>query len=173
MRNKMKHILSVLMVFVMAVSVTACGEEVTMESRTVNGVTLNVPSDLSAFADVDGVQRAEDENSLATITISPVSGDTQGITAADYDQESFQQAYLGSYTDVSFDKFDNSFEIDGKSTLYTVVKATNPRNVKVVIHMYMVFSDAGVQIITIFYSDENDNSVKTNIDNITKSIKIA
>ena len=80
---------------------------------------------------------------------------------------------MGSYSDVSFDKFDNSYEIDGKSTLYTVVKATNPSNVKVVIHMYMVFSDAGVQIITIFYSDENDNSVKTNIDNITKSIKIA
>lgn len=174
MQNKMKHILSVLMVFVMVVSLTACGEEVTLESRTVNGVTLNVPSDLSAFADVEGDQRAQDENSLASITVSQKNDDAQGITAADYDQDTFQQSYMGSYTDVSFEKFDNGAQIDGKTALYTVVKATNPRNVKIVLHMYMVFFDDGkVQNIVIFYSDENDNSVKTNIDNIIKSIKIA
>lgn len=87
---KIKHIFSALMIFAMAVSLTACGEEITLESRSANGVTLNVPSDFNAFADNNGMQMATDEDSTATIRIS-AKGDAQGVTASDYAQESYQQ----------------------------------------------------------------------------------
>ena len=47
MKNKISPILSVLMVFAAAVSLTACGVE--LESRTISGVTLSVRSDSDGY----------------------------------------------------------------------------------------------------------------------------
>ena len=171
MKNKIKHIFSAFVVFAMVVSLTACGEDVTLESRSVNGITLSVPSDFNAFADNNGMQMATDENSTATIVIS-AKGDAQGIKASDYNQDSYQQAYLGSYSDVSIEKFDNNAELDGNTTLLAQIKGTNDAGIKVVVYNYITFFEDGTcQSISLSFSADNDSSLKTNIDNITKSVK--
>lgn len=168
---KIRHIFSVLMIFAMAVSLTACGEEVTLESRSVSGITLNVPSDFNAFTDNGEMQIATNEDSTATIVIS-AKGDAQGIKASDYDQDSYQQAYLGTYSDVSFEKFNNSAELDGKSALFAQFKGTTEKDVKAVSYNYIIFFEDGTcQSIFLSFSDDADTSLKTNIDSITKSIK--
>lgn len=77
------------------------------------------------------MQMATDEDSTATILIS-AKGDAQGVTASDYAQESYQQAYLGPYSDVSFEKFDNNAELDGKSTLFAQFKGTTALTILIV-----------------------------------------
>ncbi len=171
MKNKISPILSVLMVFAAAVSLTACGVE--LESRTISGVTISVPSDFNEFKDQSGIQTATDEDSTATILIS-AKGDAQGIKASDYDQNTYQQAYLGSYKDVSFEKFDNAATLDGKTAIYAQIKATNSKDVKFVMHNYIVFFDDGnCQTVSLGYADDGDTSLKSNIDEVLKSIKIS
>lgn len=173
MKNKITHIFSVLMVCIMAVSLTACGEEITLESRTVNGITLNVPSDFKAFEEKEGMQVATDEDSNATIIISP-KADAEGVKASDYDQDSYQQANLTTYTDISFEKFDNKADIGGNSTLYAKFKGTTQNKVKVVVYNYVIFfEDGNCQSLFLSYADNGDTSLRTNIDNVTKSIKAA
>lgn len=171
MKNKITHISSVLMVFAMVIGLTACGVE--LESRTTSGVTLSVPSDFNEFKDQSGMQIATDEDSTETIIIS-AKGDGQGIKASDYDQDTYQQAYLGAYKDVSFEKFDNAATVDGKTAIYAHVKATNDKDVKFVMHNYIIFFDDGnCQTVSLGYADNGDTSLKSNIDEVLKSIKFS
>lgn len=171
MKSKTRYIFSVLMVLVMAVSLTACGE-VTLESRTVNGVTLSVPDDFGEFKASGGVQMATDEDATAAVAVSE-KADAQGFKAADYDQDTYQQAYMSAYKDVTFEKFDNNAQFDGKSALDVKFKATTEKGVKVTVYNYIVFFEDGTcQSVSLNYSDGSDSSMETSIDNVIKSIKM-
>lgn len=173
MKSKMKQIFSVVMVLAMVVSLTACGEEITLESRTVNGVTLSVPGDFGEFAANGAVQMAADEDSTAGIAVSE-KADAQGFTASDYDQDTYQQAYTTNYTDVTFETFDNSSELDGNSALYVKFNATTSNDVKLTIYSYIVFFEDGTcQSVALDYTVDADTSLETNIDSVLKSIKMS
>ena len=172
MKKRFTHIICMLMVFIMAFNFTACGS-VELESKTIKGVTLNIPSDFGEFKESDGISTATDEDSTCAIVISE-KGDAQGIKPTDYEEDTYEQAYMGTYTDTSFVKFDNKAKIDGNPTLFAQFKGTNSKNVKLVVYSYIIFFDDGnCQSISFSYADKRDTSLEENIDSITKSIKIA
>lgn len=71
----MKKIITIMMAALLAVAMmiglTGCGEETTLKSQTINGITLDVPSDFGAFTEKSGLMLATNEDSTASIAVTP------------------------------------------------------------------------------------------------------
>lgn len=171
MKKQVKCIVSVMLAFALLAGITACGEEVTLSSQQVNGVTIDVPSDFGEFQDNGQMKMAKNRDSSANITVSEKIP-AQGATPADFDEETYKAQQFSTFTDVSVEKYDNNATCDGNTALYAHVTGTSENKVKLDLYNYIVFfEDDTYQSILLSYSSEADTSLKDNVDIILKSIK--
>lgn len=174
MKKQITIVISIIMVLTMLGGLTACGsKEVTLNSKTVNGITLDIPSDFGEFADKSGIQMASNEDSTATIAIT-ANIDANGYTAESFDQDTYQQTQMSTYTDVTFEEYDNDATFAGSSALFAHAKGTTSKGVELQVYNYMIFFDDGTfQSIVFSFAEGGENSLKTNIDSIISNAKFA
>lgn len=189
----MKKFLSVLLtlalVLTMALTLVACGggeepegpenpetpdgEEVTLVNKTVNGVTLDVPSDFADFAETNGIMIARNPDGQASIGITGHM-DGQGASPAAYTEENYQSSQLASYTDVVFVEFNNAIAVDGVPAVYAHCTAVNSKGAKIECSNFLLFFEDGTyQNIVMVWSTQVASSLADNVVDITGSMKIA
>ncbi len=173
MKKLVRSALSVILAAGILAGLSACSEPVTLASKTVDGITLDVPSDFGEFtAQSDVVKIAANSDSTATISVSAVA-DGQGITADLWDQASFQEQLLSKFTDVNFVSFSNTEELSGVSAVTAHYTAKNSSGVSVESYSYLLyFEDGTVQSFSFNFNTEKETSLKTNIDAIIASLSI-
>ncbi len=174
MKKIVSSVLLALMAAALILGLTACSEEeITLVSKTVNGITLNVPSDLGEFTDNQGIQMAQDENAKASIGISFV-GDSMGTSPSSWDEESYAAATLPNYTDVTFAEFDNQATVAGMPAVYAHYTTKSSSGTMVEAYSLLIYYEEGqFQSINIVFVQDEDTSVKSNIDAILNSITFA
>lgn len=150
---------------------TGCGEDITLESKTTEGITMDVPSDFGEFKDQDGLKIAVNEDSTASIAVTPVQ-DAEGVTPEMFDEETYRQNQLDAYTDIEMLKYDQKAEVNGIPALYAHTKVTNDSNVKIEMHNYFLFYEDGTfQNIAVGFTRDAGSFLEENIDAVLKSIK--
>ncbi len=164
--------ISALLGVTMMVGLTGCGEKITLTSQTINGITLDVPSDFGAFGEKSGLMLAANEDSTATIAITPVQ-DAGGGTADAFDQETYQSTQMSTFTDVEFVEFNNNTTLNGVPALYAHANGKNSSGVPLEVYNYILFYEDGTfQSIVFSFSADNDSSLEENIKTVIDSIKI-
>lgn len=172
MKKVLNRILIGALTLTMVLGLAACGAPVTLASKTTNGITMDVPSDLSEFADQNGSQLAADKNKTGVVIISPVAA-SQGLQAEGLDEAAFQAQMMPGVENVEFLKYDNAYDCDGVPAVFASCKYANTSGVTVVNNVLILFfEDDTIQTIVVTYSDGSDSSVKTNIDAILGSVKV-
>lgn len=170
----MKRLLSFALAAAMALSLVACGSDpVTLAPKTINGLSIDIPSDFGAFTEQTSGAIATNEDTTGNISVS-VAEDAGGLTPADLDQDTYQQMALADATDVQFETYDNAADCNGIPAIFVKCTMKNANDVAVTMYAYILFHEDGtLQSVHIAYNSDTDNSVKANIDAITKSIKLA
>lgn len=173
MKKALKRVLTAAWVLTMALGLAACDASVTLASKTINGITLDIPSDLGAFVDQNGALMAANEDKTGIIVISATGG-AQGLQPDSLDEDTFLALMLPGKENVAFLTYDNAYDCSGIPAVFASCNYVNASGVKVVNHVFLLFHDeATLQTLAITYSEEGDNSVKANIDTILKSVKVA
>ncbi len=174
MKKFFKHGVALLLAACMMVCFTACGdEEVALASRTVKGVTLDVPEDFGKFEknkDIDNGVVAKDENALANIVVtSPV--DAQGATATDLKKKDFKETF--GFTDDQILEFDNKAKVGDLPAVYSHTVNENKKGVTTEQHLYYIFlADGTYQNVVLSYSKDEESSLSKNIDAVRNSISV-
>lgn len=147
---------------------------VKLVSDTVNGITIDVPDDLSEFADTNGIMRAKNDASTASIAITAVN-DAGGTTPETFaDEETFSSTQMATFTDVQFLEFNNKASLDGVPTVFAHTKGLNSAGVMLEIYTYIIFfEDGSFQSVVILFSEGSNTSLQENIQAVTASIKLA
>jgi hypothetical protein len=169
----MKKFLALMMALILSVSLIACGgEEITLQSQTVNGLTFDVPSDFGEFNDIaDQIKMAVNEDSTATITLSE-RVDAQGITADLWDKETFIEAALSGMGDVQVLEFSNTASAVGSPAVFSHYTAINASDAPVEGYMYFIYyNDGTYQSIAFSFNKDGNSSLKQNINAIMDSLK--
>lgn len=171
----MKKIMSVLVLAALSLTMmfglAGCGGEVTLAAKTIEGISIDMPSDFGEFTDQSGMQLAANEDQTATITVS-ATADGQGIKPTDFSQEDYRQQIFPGKNNVEFVKFDNASDCNGIPAIFSECKMKNSSDVSVTTNTYILFHEDGkIQTVNIAYNTEEDSSAKANIDAILKSIK--
>lgn len=169
----MRKLLTLMMVFILSIGIMACAEEkVTLQSTTVNGLTLDVPSDFGAFEDVEGqIKMSKNENSTSVIAISE-RVDAQGLTADSLDQQTFVENVLSSFEDLQVLEFSNAKTIAGVPSVFAHYSGKNTSNVEVEGYTYLLYhDDSTFQSIAFNFTKGADSSLTQNITTIIDSMK--
>ncbi len=170
----MKKILALMIVLAISLSLTACGgEEVTLQSQTVNNLTLDVPSDIGEFTDVsDNVKMAYNDDSTAGITISG-RVDAQGITADMWDEETYTTTVLSEFGDLQVLEFSTSETVAGSSAVYAHYTGKNSGDVEIDCYNYMLFFDDGTfQSVAFNFTKDADSYLKKNLSQVIESMRV-
>lgn len=169
----MKKLIALMMVLILSLSLTACGEEeAKLESQTVNGLTFDVPDDFGAFEDSDGnIKIAKNEDSTGVITLSERQ-DAEGTAASDWDEATFTEYILSSFEDLKVIEFSNSKSIAGAKAVYAHYSGKNSSDVEVEGYNYLIyFEDGTFQSIAFSLTKDADTSLSKNLTKIIDSIK--
>lgn len=172
----MRKVISIAFAFslvgMMMVGLTGCYEEVTITTRTANGITIDVPSDFGEFKNTNNVMIVTDENSYASIGIT-VAADSQNTSVTDWTKENYQENALKSLTEVIIIEFDNTAKIGETPTLFIHYTAKNTKEVSVDGYNYLIYlPDGKFQSVTISFDTNSNNKLKDNPATIKTSIKI-
>lgn len=169
----MKKLFVFMMALIVCISLVACGgEEVTLQSQTVNKLTLDIPSDFGEFSDVaEQIKMATNEDSTATITISE-RVDAQGVTADLWDEETFIANVLTGFGDLQVLEFNNTMTAAGTSAVYAHYTGKNSSDVEMEGYSYFLYFDDGThQSIVFSHIKGEDSSLKQNLTAIIDSMK--
>ena len=169
----MKKVLVLVMALIFSLSLVACGgEEITLQSQTVNNLTLDIPSDFGEFSDVaEQIKMAINEDSTATITLSE-RVDAQGVTADLWDEETFVENVLTGFGDLQVLEFNNTVTAAGTTAVYAHYTGKNSSDVETEGHNYFLYFDDGTyQSIAFSYITDKDSSLKQNLTAIVDSMK--
>ncbi|MEG0771524.1 MAG: hypothetical protein RR436_06470 [Clostridia bacterium] len=148
-------------------------DKIKLVSDTVNGMTLNVPDDLSEFVDTKGIMRAKNDAGTASIAISAPQDAGGGVPEA-YTKEAYQSTQMTTYSDVTFLEFKNNATVDGASAVYAHAKGTNPNGVKLELYNYLIFFENGnYQSVVFVFSEGSGTFLEKNIQSIISSMKLA
>lgn len=173
MKKTSTIVLSLLMVFTLFLGLTGCGETITLASQSVNGVSLDVPSDFGAFAEKSGVMLAVNADSTASISIG-AKGDAKGIAPSDWDSDAFTQYIIPNYTDVNFVEFDTTATVGGASAVYAHYTCKNTSGVPLESYNYILYFDDGTsQSVALSFNTDASTSLQQNIDTVKNSIKFS
>jgi hypothetical protein len=162
-----------MMALILSLSLAACGgEEITLQSQTVNDLTFDIPSDFGEFSDLDDqIKVAVNEDGTASITLSKRE-DAQGTTADLWDEETFISAALSGLGDPQVLEFNNTATAVGSPAVFAHYTATNSNDVSVEGYMYFIYyNDGTYQSIAFSFNKDSDSSLKQNIDAIFVSLK--
>lgn len=169
----MKKLLTLMMALILSMSLVACGgEEITLQSQTVNGLTFDVPSDFGEFSELDNqVNIAVNEDSTASITLSE-RVDAQGITADLWDEETFITTALSGFGDAQVLEFSNTASAAGSPAVFSHYTAKNSNDAPVEGYMYFIYyNDGTFQSIAFSFNKDGNSSLKQNINAIMDSLK--
>lgn len=169
----MKKIFTLITVLILSLSFAACGKEkITLQSQTVNGLTLDVPSDFGAFEEVEEkIKMSKNADSTSVITISE-RVDAQGLTADSWDKETFTQSVLRSFGDLQVLEFSNAKTIAGVPAVFAHYSGKNTSNVDVEGYTYFLYHDDDTyQSIAFNFTKGVDSSLTQNLSAIMDSMK--
>ncbi len=169
----MKKLLVLMMALILSLSFIACGgEEVTLQSQTVNELTLDVPSDFGEFSEIaEQIKLAANEDSTATITVSE-RVDAQGVTIDLWDEETFIASALNGFGDLQVLEFSNTASAAGSPAVFAHYTGKNSGDVPVEGYMYFIYYDDGTfQSIAFSFNKDGDTSLKQNINAIMDSMR--
>ncbi len=169
----MKKVLVLIITLIISLSLTACGSnEVTLQSKTVYGLTLDVPTDLDEFSNVsDRVKAAYNSDNTAGITISD-RVDGGGITADFWDEETYIENILAEFDGLQVLEFSNSETVAGTKAVYAHYEGNNSNDVEVEAYNYMLFYDDGTfQSVAFNFIKGEDSFLKKNISKVIESIR--
>lgn len=167
----MKKLLATTLALVLMLALAACSAEpITLAAKSVNGISVEVPSDFGDFSDNNGAMIASNEDKTASISVS-AAADGGGFTSADIDQDTYAElSFPGK--EVEFSAFDNAASINGTPAISAVCKMKNANGVDVTSYSFLLFHEDGtVQGVSVNYNNDVDSSAKDNADAIVKSIK--
>ena len=168
----MKKLLVTALTLGILLALTACGgEAITLATKTVNGISMSVPSDFGEFAEKDGAMVAANKDNTATISIT-AAGDGGGLVPADIDQDTYQQQAYSGVSDVEFSSYNNAASCNGIPAISAVCKVKNAKGIAVMTYSYLLFHEDGtIQGVSLNYNTDVSNSVKDNVDAMANSIK--
>ncbi|NLY43390.1 MAG: hypothetical protein GX066_05375 [Clostridiaceae bacterium] len=169
----MKKLLTLMMVFILSLSLVACGgEEITLQSQTVNGLTFDVPSDFGEFEDFQSQFKvAKNADSTASIAVSGRI-DAEGITADSWDEELYSAIVLGSFAESQLLEFSNTDTVAGAPAIFAHYTGKNAKDIEVEGYNYYVYYDDGTyQSIAFTFFKDGNSSLEQNITAILNSIK--
>lgn len=167
----MKKLVALALAVMMTLSLTACGgDPVTLSTKSVNGVSIDVPSDFGGFTDQGSGMLATNEDTSATIIVG-IPVDSGGFGPADLDQDSYRQQIFGE-TDVKFITFDNAADCNGIPAVFANCELTNSNGVDLTVNTWVLFHEDGTtQTVSLTYTTGADTSLEENIDAIVSSVK--
>lgn len=169
----MKKLLTLMILLILSLSLVACGgEEITLQSQTVNGLTLEVPSDFGSFEDVEKqIKMAKNADSTSTITISE-RVDAQGLTVDSWDEKTFAENVLTGLGDLKILEFSNTKTIAGVPAVFAHYYVKNKSNVEVEGYNYFLYHNNGTyQSIAFSFTKGADSSLTKNLNKIIDSMK--
>lgn len=142
----------------------------TLQTRTVNGLSIRVPSDYSPFKDAGGYLLGEGPN--GSISISPPT--EMDMAATDWTEEALIALYSESYSNVKFRSFSNNNKIQGGMAVYGDFTATTSDNKDVDVRVAILHTDDGKLYANyiLFLQGANCSTAKY-ADEILKSIQVA
>lgn len=168
----MKKLLVLLMTLTVALNLVACGgEEITLESRTIYNLTMDIPSDIGEFSETSSqIQMASNKDNTAVITISD-RADAEGITADLFDEEIYSANMLAG-ENFQLLEFSNSEKVAGATAVYAHYSGENSGGVEAEGYNYMLFFDDGTyQSIAFTFTEGADSFLKENLTTVVNSIK--
>lgn len=174
MKKVGKLIVSSVFAIAMMFSLTGCSEEeVTLKSQTLNGVTLQVPSDFGEFKEDGGFMLGKNEDATASMVVSKIAS-AEGTKPSDFTKESYLMSQTTDYKDVEVLEFDQNASIQGKKAVYAHLKAKNSSDVEIELYNYIAFFDDGnYQSVVLCHSIGADSALEKNVKAIIDSIKFA
>jgi len=177
MKNFSTIVLSLLVALTLTFGLTGCGEDkVNFTNKTVHGLSFDVPDDFCEFAEKQGVMVSSNEESTASIVVSPV-GDAYGYAAADWTEESYTEATVPNHTDVSFIEFNTDATVSSLTAVYAHFTAKNSNGIELETYNYLIYfpvddGDPMFQSIAFAMGKDADTSLKVNIDAVLSSLKV-
>lgn len=186
MKKSITTVLSFLMVLTMIFGLAGCGEEnaspsggkkVTLTSKTVNGLSFDVPDDFGDFAETQGVMLATNEESTASIVVSGEL-DMMGRRPEDISKEYYTQSVIPNYTDVNFLEFKTDVAISYSTAVHAHFTAKSASGLEVESYAYLIYlhvddGDGMMQSVMFSFTKDADNSLKANIADVKSSLKFA
>lgn len=169
----MKKLLTLMISLILCLSLAACGEEeITLQNKIVNGITLNVPSDFGKFEDYDEqIKLAKNEDNTSSISISE-RVDAHGIIADSWDEQAFLENILSGFGDAKILEFSNAKTVAGVPTVFAHYVGKNSSDVEVEGYSYFLYHDDGTyQPIAFSFTKGADTSLTKNLTAIVDSIK--
>ncbi len=169
----MKKILVLMMALILSLSLVACGgEEITLQSQTVNDLTLDVPSDFGEFSEAAAqIKMAKNEDNTATITVSERVA-AEGVTADLWDKETFIANVLTNFGDLEVLEFSNAETAAGTTAVFAHYTGKNSSDVGVEGYNYFLyFNDDTYQSVAFSFTKDRDSSLKQNLTAIIDSMK--
>jgi hypothetical protein len=192
MKKSSTIVLSLLMALTMIFGLTGCGEEessssgknesslsgeekVKLSTKTVNGLSFDVPDDFGDFAETQGVMLSTNEESTASIVVSGEL-DMMGRRPEDISKEYYTQTVIPNYTDVNFLEFKTDVTISYSTAVHTHFTAKSASGLEVESYTYLIYlpvddGDGTMQSVMFSFTKDAENSLKANIDAVKSSLK--
>lgn len=180
----MKKIIALMMVFMLMLSLVACGEEaidsnspnvtdITLVSKEANFTKILVPSDFGDFKFTEGTGVINGTGESIAITETFIA-DTE---INEITQEDIMEVLKGSYTNVSIESFDNEATVAGVDAIYTIAtgKGNTDGKEKTVHYIILYFNledQLCNQTIVLTYLNNQNTSLENNIKEIVESISL-
>lgn len=158
----------------MVLGLSSCfGEKITLVNKTIHGVSLDIPSDFGEFTDKDNAKISVDEDSTASITVSPLV-DAEGLTPEIWDENTYKTNVLKGFNDLQMINYSNTETVGGVKAVKAHYTAKNDNDIEIEAYSFLFFTDDGkFQSISFNYNETGDTSLKENIDAIINSIKLS
>ena len=172
----LKKIVSVGIASMMLLGLAGCSDDVsdvTLQTKTVNGVSLSVPSDFGEFTSSEGYMVASGPN--ASLTISPATADDS--TPADWTEQTIREALQSEYSSMTFKSVTKGKAPNGEQAVYASFTAKSSDTTDSTVYevrLVMLFTDKGQLYINFIMFTEGDNSSTAKFaDDIMKSMTVA
>ncbi|MEG0277007.1 MAG: hypothetical protein RR630_08250 [Coprobacillus sp.] len=172
MKKVFSIVLSLLMISILLIG---CGSEkeetneVKLVTKTVNKVSISVPSDYSEFKDTDGFMAASGPN--ASITISPV---VEAVDPSMWTEESLRELYADKYSEIVFKNIIRDVKVEGGSAIYVIFTSTAKEGgTKFDTRLVLLYTEENTMYSNyVAFKDGADCSTAKFADEIMKSMKI-
>ena len=170
------------MVLTVLLGLTGCGEEkagekVTLSSKTVNGLSFDVPDDFKDFTETQSVMLSTNEKSTASIVVSGEL-DLMGIRPEDVSKEYYTQTIIPNYTDVNFIEFKTDVVVSHTTAVYAHFTTKKADGLEVEAHAYLIYlpvddGDGKMQSVMFSFTKDTESSLEANIDTVKSSLKFS
>jgi len=170
----MKKVLIILMVVVMAFTVSACGTGNTavelVDVTTEQGISIKLPSDIT-LQTKNGVSYYTNLETGDNVVFTVM--ETYEGMINEFSEENVLALYQTNYPDASVASFSNDTQINGRDALISKITTTTPEGSKVTIAFIMVITDSTAYISNFTYgTNDKNSSLANNIDTCIESITI-